>query len=93
MPHRPFSLSLSKPFDRLKANGGGFKRPWVQSKPFRLSLSKPRHRLRANGGGFKGPWVQHKPASLCLSRDVLHNPREAVVVRIGMGRKASFCSQ
>ncbi len=27
------------------------------------------------------------------ARDVLHNHREAVVVRIGMGRKASFCSQ
>ena len=26
-------------------------------------------------------------------RDVLHNPREAVAVRIGMGRKASFGSQ
>jgi hypothetical protein len=26
-------------------------------------------------------------------RDVLHNPRESVVVRIGKGRKASFCSQ
>ena len=27
------------------------------------------------------------------SRDDLHNPRESVVVRIGMGRKASFCGQ
>ena len=27
------------------------------------------------------------------TRDVLHNPRESVVVRIGTGRKASFCSQ
>jgi hypothetical protein len=27
------------------------------------------------------------------SRGDLRNPREAVVVRIGMGRKASFCSQ
>lgn len=26
-------------------------------------------------------------------KDVLHNPREALVVRIGMGRKASFGSQ
>ena len=26
-------------------------------------------------------------------RDVLHNPRESVVVRIGIGRKASFYSQ
>ena len=26
-------------------------------------------------------------------RDVLHNPRESVVVRIGIGCKASFCSQ
>jgi hypothetical protein len=25
--------------------------------------------------------------------DSLHNPRVSVVVRIGMGRKASFCSQ
>ncbi len=25
-------------------------------------------------------------------KDVLHNPREDVIVRIGMGRKASFCS-
>ena len=25
-----------------------------------------------------------------ILRDVLHNPREDVVVRIGMGRKASF---
>ena len=30
---------------------------------------------------------------LRLVKDVLHNPRESVVVRIGMGRKASFCSQ
>ncbi len=27
------------------------------------------------------------------SRDVLHNPRESVVVRIGTGRKAAFGSQ
>ena len=27
------------------------------------------------------------------TRDVLHNPRESVVVRIGIGRKASFYSQ
>ena len=26
-------------------------------------------------------------------KDDLHNPRVSVVVRIGMGRKASFCSQ
>ena len=26
-------------------------------------------------------------------KDVLHHPRESVVVRIGMGRKASFGSQ
>ena len=25
-----------------------------------------------------------------MAGDVLHNPREALVVRIGMGRKASF---
>ncbi len=25
--------------------------------------------------------------------DGLHNPRESVVVRIGMGHKASFCGQ
>ena len=30
---------------------------------------------------------------LRLVKDVLHNPRESVVVRIGLGRKASFCSQ
>ena len=27
------------------------------------------------------------------ARDVLHNPREAVIVRIGMSHKASFRSQ
>ena len=26
-------------------------------------------------------------------KDVLHHPRESVVARIGIGRKASFCSQ
>ena len=28
-----------------------------------------------------------------IPTDVLHNPRESVVVRSGMGRKASFFSQ
>ena len=27
------------------------------------------------------------------SRNALHYPREEVIVRIGRGRKASFCSQ
>ena len=33
------------------------------------------------------------PSPARSARDVLHNPRESVVVRIGTGRKASFCSQ
>jgi len=34
-----------------------------------------------------------KKAATGAALDDLHNPRASVVVRIGMGRKASFCSQ
>ena len=33
------------------------------------------------------------PLESSALKDVLHNPRESVVVRIGIGCKASFCSQ
>ena len=33
------------------------------------------------------------PFAILAAWDVLHNPRESVVVRIGIGCKASFCSQ
>ena len=33
------------------------------------------------------------PLEYSALKDVLHNPRESVVVRIGIGCKASFCSQ
>ena len=33
------------------------------------------------------------PLEYSALKDVLHNPRESVVVRIGIGCKASFCSR
>jgi hypothetical protein len=66
------------------------------------SRGEPHHPPRARAHG-RAPGVPGVPASLHnpaikkaatgAALDDLHNPRASVVVRIGMGRKASFCSQ
>ena len=60
----------------------------------------PRHLLKAipvelqpRGAVMPGPRSAMTEAGCWMAGDVLHNPREALVVRIGMGRKASFCGQ
>ncbi len=54
---------------------------WAQDAQARCAQWLLHHAQRDDGGDLR-----------VTLRDVLHNPREDVIVRIGMGRKASFCS-
>jgi len=48
----------------------------------------------ARGGALsKLSFFESSDSISAACKDGLHNPREAVVMRIGVGYKASFCSQ
>jgi len=64
---------------------------WAMTSPWsgeRLSKLRP--------VAWYSPLMKFRICFMVISypaRDDLHHPRVSVVVRIGMGRKASFCSQ